>query len=298
MFFFCISDLHALTVFPNQIQESLNNRILDTLALFLSCGVDPNKSTVFLQSHVLEHTQLYWILSNFSYFGELSRMTQFKYKVNLNKNIPINLSLFSYPVLMAADILLYQTNFVPVGLDQKQHLELVQSIAHRFNKKYGDIFTIPSIILNNIGYKIMALQNPIKKMSKSDINLNNSIFLLDDIKLIRMKLQKALTDSNNPPQVIYDKDNKPGISNLLMILSSLTGKKISKLELEFERYTYQNFKKYLLDILIEVILKIQKSYFIFRKDIYYLHEILKNGAENARKYSKKTLYIVQNILNS
>ena len=172
--FFCISDLHALTIFPKNSQESLNSRVLDTLALYLSCGVDPSKSVIFLQSSVYQHTQLYWILSNFSYFGELSRMTQFKYKVHLNQNSPINLSLFSYPILMAADILLYQTNFVPVGLDQKQHLELVCTIARRFNKRYGNTFTIPSIILNDVGCKIMALQNPMQKMSKSDTNLNNS----------------------------------------------------------------------------------------------------------------------------
>ncbi|WP_075432439.1 tryptophan--tRNA ligase [Buchnera aphidicola] len=296
--FFCISDLHALTILPKKSKESLNNRILDTLALYLSCGVDPSKSIIFLQSNVYQHTQLHWILSNFSYFGELSRMTQFKYKVNLNQNSPINLSLFSYPILMAADILLYQTNFVPVGLDQKQHLELVGTIARRFNKRYGNIFTIPSIILNNVGFKIMALQNPMKKMSKSDNNLNNSIFLLDSIDSIRIKLYKSLTDSSNPPEVKYDQYNKPGISNLLVILSSLTGKKISDLEIEFNKCTYQYFKKSLLDILLEVILKIQKSYFFFRKDIHYLYDILRLGAENARIHSEKTLCQVQNILNS
>lgn len=295
--FFCISDLHALTMLPNQITDSLNNRILDTVALYLSCGVDPNQSIIFLQSNICAHTKLHWMLSSFSYFGELSRMTQFKSKVSLDKNKPINLSLFSYPVLMAADILLYQTNFVPVGLDQKQHLELVRSIAYRFNKRYGKVFTIPSVILNDVGHKIMALQEPMKKMSKSDNNLNNSIFLLDKIELIRIKLQKAFTDSSDPPEIIYDQKNKPGISNLLVVLSSLSGKKISDLETEFQKCTYQYFKKNLLDVLLDVILKIQKSYFFFRKDVHYLREILKNGSENAQIHSEKTLYTVQNVLN-
>lgn len=295
--FFCISDLHALTMIPNVSVLSLKNRILDTLALYLACGVNPKKSIIFVQSHISGHSQLCWILSNLSYFGELSRMTQFKHKIKQYNHRNVNLSLLSYPVLMAADILLYNTNLVPVGLDQQQHLELVRTIAYRFNKHYGNIFTIPMILLSNVGHKIMALQDPTKKMSKSDKNLNNSIFLLDNIKLIQIKLQKAFTDSDNPPKILYNIIEKPGISNLLVILSSLTGKKISDLEIEFTQCTYQYFKKYLLDILLEIIIKIQKSYFIFRKDKSYLYNILKNGAEKAKIHSEKTLNSVKNVLN-
>ncbi|VFP78345.1 Tryptophan--tRNA ligase [Buchnera aphidicola (Cinara cuneomaculata)] len=296
--FFCIADLHALTTrnHDNYIKNSFSTSILDMVALYLSCGVNPNDSTIFVQSHVYTHSQLYWILSNFIYFGELSRMTQFKKKFLVDKK-NINLSLFCYPVLMAADILLYRTDGVSVGLDQKQHIELVQKIAHRFNSKYGNIFVIPHILKESKKYKIMALQEPTKKMSKSDKNFNNTIFLLDNLDLIRAKLLRSLTDSDPVYYIKYDIYNKPGISNLLSILSVLTNKNISILECEFKNYRYYDFKKQLSEIVCDTISKIQKLYFKFRKDEDYLIHILKFGAKTALDISKKNLYNVLQVLD-
>ena len=201
---YCIADLHALTTLNNNF--SLRNSVLDTLALYLACGVNPNKSILFVQSHVYEHSQLNWILSCFTQFGELSRMTQFKSKKKVKKNYinNINIGLFNYPVLMSSDILLYQTNLVPVGKDQKQHLELTRNIAKRFNILYGDIFTIPDPLISKNGSKIMSLLDPTKKMSKSDINKNNVIFLLEDISSVFLKIKNAVTDSEIPPKIYYD----------------------------------------------------------------------------------------------
>ncbi|MGI4816475.1 MAG: tryptophan--tRNA ligase [Janthinobacterium lividum] len=300
--FFCIADLHALTTYSknrnkNSTKNNFSTNILDMVALYLSCGVDPNHSTIFVQSHVYTHSQLYWILSNFVYFGELSRMTQFKQKLML-KNTNINLSLFCYPVLMAADILLYHTNCVLVGLDQKQHLELVQKIAHRFNAIYGNIFIIPDILMLPTGNKIMALQNPEKKMSKSDKNIDNTIFLLEEIDSIRLKLQRALTDSDYSSTCIrYDILKKPGVSNLLSIFSCITSKKISILEDEFKNYQYSSFKKKLSDVVCNFISEIQNVYYKFRKDEDYLIDVLTHGKKNALKYSIKKLYSVFRVLN-
>lgn len=300
--FFCIADLHALTTYPrnsnkNSMKNNFSTNILDMVALYLSCGVDPNSSIIFVQSDVHTHSQLYWILSNFVYFGELSRMTQFKQRFLL-KNKTTSLSLFCYPVLMAADILLYHTNCVLVGLDQKQHLELVQKIAHRFNAIYGNIFIIPDVLMLPIGNKIMALQNPEKKMSKSDKNINNTIFLLENINSIRLKLQRALTDSDCSSDCIrYDVFNKPGVSNLLSIFSCLTSKKISILEDEFKNYQYSSFKEKLSDIVCNFISEIQAVYYKFRKDEDYLIDILMHGKENALKHSTKKLYSVFRVLN-
>ncbi|VFP83834.1 tryptophan--tRNA ligase [Buchnera aphidicola] len=293
--FFCIADLHALTSRNNNyIKNSFSTTILDMVALYLSCGVNPNDSTIFVQSDVYTHSQLYWILSNFVYFGELSRMTQFKKKLSINKT-RINLSLFCYPVLMAADILLYQTNCVSVGLDQKQHIELVQKIARRFNSIYGDIFIIPDILDFSRQCKIMALQEPTKKMSKSDNNINNTIFLLDSLDTIRFKLLHSLTDSDPLSRIKYDIFNKPGISNLLLILSFLTKKNISVLEDEFKNYRYFDFKEQLSDIVCDRILKIQKLYFKFRKDEDYLIDILRFGSKKSLIYSQKNFF---NILQA
>ncbi|VFP86213.1 Tryptophan--tRNA ligase [Buchnera aphidicola (Cinara pseudotaxifoliae)] len=302
--FFCIADLHALTTFSrsgsnkNSIKNNFSTAILDIAALYLSCGVDPNRSTIFVQSHVYTHSQLYWILSNFVYFGELSRMTQFKQKLSLTVNTPINLSLFCYPVLMAADILLYHTNYVLVGSDQKQHLELVQKIAHRFNSIYGNIFIVPDILILPVGNKIMALQDPTKKMSKSDKNTNNTIFLLENIHSIYLKLQRSLTDSDCSSSCIrYDILNKPGVSNLLSIFSCMTNKKISILEDEFKNCQYSIFKKKLSDVVCDTISEIQAIYFKLRQDEDYLIDVLIHGEKNALKYSINKLDDVFQILN-
>nr|MBP7664614.1 tryptophan--tRNA ligase [Shewanella sp.] len=201
---YCVVDLHAITV--RQDPKALREACLDTLALYLACGVDPKKSTVFIQSQVPQHTQLGWALNCYTQMGELSRMTQFKDKSQKHAN-NINVGLFGYPVLMAADILIYQANEIPVGQDQKQHLELTRDIATRFNNAYGDTFTIPEPFIPELGAKVMSLQEPLKKMSKSDDNRNNVIGLLEDPKSVLTKLKKAMTDSDEPPVVRFDVDN-------------------------------------------------------------------------------------------
>ncbi|RLR62621.1 tryptophan--tRNA ligase, partial [Pseudomonas aeruginosa] len=236
---YCIVDQHAITVRQDPVQ--LKKRTLDTLALYLACGIDPEKSTIFVQSHVPQHAQLGWALNCYTYFGELSRMTQFKDKSARHAE-NINAGLFDYPVLMAADILIYQTNQVPVGIDQKQHLELSRDIAQRFNAIYGDIFTVPDPFIPKGGARVMSLQDPTKKMSKSDDNRNNVIELLEDPKSAAKKIKRSLTDSEEPPRVIYDLENKAGVSNLLDILAGVTGKTIPELEAEFEGKMYGHLK--------------------------------------------------------
>ncbi|MGL5251389.1 MAG: tryptophan--tRNA ligase, partial [Enterovibrio sp.] len=216
---YCIVDLHAITV--RQEPAALRSAILDSLALCLAVGLDPKQCTLFVQSHVPEHAQLSWVLNCYTQMGELSRMTQFKDKSQRHSE-NINTGLFSYPVLMAADILLYQANLVPVGNDQTQHLELCRDIATRFNNLYGDIFTIPQPYIPEIGARIMSLQDPAKKMSKSDDNRNNVIGLLEDPKTIANKIKRAVTDTQDPPQIIFDPENKPGVTNLLGLLSVAT----------------------------------------------------------------------------
>ncbi|WP_075434148.1 tryptophan--tRNA ligase [Buchnera aphidicola] len=295
--FFCVADLHALmSTGKKRAKYHSSKKILDMVALYLSCGVDPENNVIFVQSQIHTHSQLYWLLSNFCYFGELSRMTQFKQK-SKHSQVDINLSLFCYPVLMAADILLYQTSYVSVGLDQKQHLELAQNIARRFNKLYGGIFTIPRVLINPTGFRVMALQDPQKKMSKSDANVNNTIFLLDDINIVRSKLKRSLTDSDFPAQVIYDPQRKPGVSNLLSIFSSLAEKTISQIELEFKDHQYSSFKQQLSDLVCDRISMIQKLYFSFRKDEDYLIDILKFGKKKAIHYSTENLYKVFKALD-
>ncbi|MGL4468361.1 MAG: tryptophan--tRNA ligase, partial [Plesiomonas shigelloides] len=218
---FCIVDLHAITV--RQDPATLRKATLDTLALYLACGIDPEKSTIFVQSHVPEHAQLGWVLNCYTYFGELSRMTQFKDKSSRYAE-NITAGLFDYPVLMAADILLYQAAQVPVGEDQKQHLELSRDVAQRFNALYGEIFRIPEPFIPKVGARVMSLLEPTKKMSKSDDNRNNVVGLLEDPKSVTKKIKRAMTDSEEPPVVRYDVAQKPGVSNLLDILSGVTGK--------------------------------------------------------------------------
>ncbi|WP_343377669.1 tryptophan--tRNA ligase [Buchnera aphidicola (Formosaphis micheliae)] len=292
---YCIADLHALTTCRDH--SSLQINIFDTLALYLSCGVDPKKSIIFVQSHVYEHAQLNWILNCYAYCGELMRMTQFKSKSKECHNNNVNIGLLNYPILMASDILLYQTKKVLVGSDQKQHLELASKIAMRFNKIYKkNIFTIPEILLSQSGSKIMSLLEPDKKMSKSNVNTKNTIFLLEDIQCIKNKIKCAVTDSNNSSKIYYNVLEKPGISNLMTIFSGITGKSITELEIEFSNVMYSKFKDELSDVLSIKIKQIQKSYCRYRKDEVYLKDIVVKGAEKAREYAQKTLRRVYKLL--
>ncbi|QWA11664.1 tryptophan--tRNA ligase [Sodalis ligni] len=283
---YCIVDLHAITVRQDPLK--LRKATLDVLALYLACGIDPQKSTIFVQSHVPEHTQLGWLLNCYTYFGELSRMTQFKDKsARYAENI--NAGLFAYPVLMAADILLYQTNQVPVGEDQKQHLELSRDIAQRFNTIYGDIFTVPEPFIPKSGARVMSLLEPTKKMSKSDENRNNVITLLEDPKSVVKKLKRAMTDSDEPPVVRYDIANKPGVSNLLDILSGVTGKPIAELEQEFAGKMYGHLKGSVADAVSGMLIELQRRYHDFRADEELLNRIMRDGAAKARARARETL---------
>ncbi|HEJ9720792.1 tryptophan--tRNA ligase [Proteus mirabilis] len=283
---YCIVDQHAITV--RQDPTELRKRTLDTLALYLACGIDPEKSTIFVQSHVPQHAQLGWALNCYTYFGELSRMTQFKDKSARHAE-NINAGLFDYPVLMAADILLYQTNQVPVGIDQKQHLELSRDIAQRFNAIYGDIFTIPDPFIPKGGARVMALQDPAKKMSKSDDNRNNVIALLEDPKAAAKKIKRAVTDSEEPPRVAYDLENKAGVSNLLDILAGVTGKTIPELEAEFEGKMYGHLKGAVAEAVSDMLTNIQERFNTFRNDEALLNKIMKEGADKAKARAQTTL---------
>ncbi|MGI2098280.1 tryptophan--tRNA ligase [Shewanella glacialipiscicola] len=283
---YCVVDLHAITV--RQDPKVLREACLDTLALYLACGVDPKKSTVFIQSQVPQHTQLAWALNCYTQMGELSRMTQFKDKSQKHAS-NINVGLFDYPVLMAADILLYQANEIPVGQDQKQHLELTRDIATRFNKAYGDTFTIPEPFIPEHGAKVMSLQEPLKKMSKSDENRNNVIGLLEDPKSVLKKLKKAMTDSEEPPVVRFDMDNKPGVSNLLSLMSGVTGQSIPSLEAEFEGKMYGHLKGAAGEAVVSMLEPLQERYRAIRSDGAYLDQVMRAGAENAQARAEVTL---------
>jgi len=283
---YCVVDLHAITV--RQEPEQLRKACLDTLALYLACGVDPQKSTVFVQSQVPEHTQLAWVLNCYTQMGELSRMTQFKDKAQRHAN-NVNVGLFDYPVLMAADILLYQANQVPVGQDQKQHLELTRDIAIRFNNAYGDTFTVPEPFIPELGAKVMALQEPTKKMSKSDDNRNNVIGLLEDPKAVMKKLKKAMTDSEEPPVVRFDIDNKPGVSNLLSLMSGVTGESVQALEAQFEGKMYGHLKTAAGEAVVAMLEPLQQRYREYREDTSFLNKVLHEGAEKARARAAVTL---------
>ena len=283
---YCIVDLHAITV--RQDPVALRKATLDTLALYLACGIDPEKSTIFVQSHVPEHTQLSWILNCYTYFGELSRMTQFKDKSSRYAE-NINAGLFSYPVLMAADILLYQTNQVPVGEDQKQHLELSRDIASRFNALYGDVFKVPEPFIPKSGARVMSLLEPGKKMSKSDENRNNVIGLLEEPKSVIKKIKRAMTDSEEPPVIRYDVKEKAGVSNLLDILSGVTGKSIPDLEQHFEGKMYGHLKGEVADAVSTMLETLQARYHEFRNDEALLEKVMRDGAAKARAQASETL---------
>ena len=284
--FFSLVDLHAITV--RQDPETLRNASLDSLALLLACDIDPKHSTIFMQSHVPQHTQLGWILNCYAQMGELNRMTQFKDKSQKNTQ-NINVGLFAYPVLMAADILLYGAHEIPVGQDQKQHLELARDIATRFNNVYGDTFQVPEPMIPKQGAKIMSLQDPTKKMSKSDDNVNNFIGLLEDPKKVAKKIKRAVTDSDEQARIYFDVEEKPGVSNLLTLLSCSTGQSIEELVPQYENKMYGHLKGDVANAVVDFITPLQARFHEYRSDMSFLNSVMKEGAEKAAQRAEKTL---------
>ncbi|WP_435275220.1 tryptophan--tRNA ligase [Psychrobium sp. nBUS_13] len=284
--FFMLADLHTITV--RQDPAVMRERVLECLAMYIACGLDPKKSTIFTQSQVPEHAQLGWILNCYAQMGELNRMTQFKDKSSRHAQ-NVNVGLFGYPVLQAADILLYQADSVPVGEDQKQHLELTRDIATRFNNLYGEVFKLPAPFIPKVGARVMSLQDPLKKMSKSDDNVNNFIMLLDEPKKIEKKLKRAVTDSDEQARIYFDNDEKPGVSNLLTLMSCMTGRAIDDLVPEYEDKMYGHLKKDTADAVLSVIEPLQQRYFELRKDEGALLNIMKDAAERASEKAAVTL---------
>ncbi|HIV28009.1 MAG TPA: tryptophan--tRNA ligase [Candidatus Ornithocaccomicrobium faecavium] len=280
---YSIVDLHAITVRQNPTQ--LRQNCLKLMSLYLAAGLDPDKSLIYFQSHVPAHAELAWVLNCFTYMGELSRMTQFKDKAQKHAE-NINVGLFAYPTLMAADILLYQTNFVPVGNDQKQHIEITRDIAERFNAIYGDVFTIPEPLIGKVGARIMSLSDPTRKMSKSDPE-DTFIAILDEPNVIRKKVRRAVTDSE--ALVKYDVENKPGVSNLMSIYSAVTGKAFAEIENEFVGKGYGDFKEAVADAVIAELEPIQARYRQISADKAYLNEVMTKGAERAAKLAARTM---------
>jgi tryptophanyl-tRNA synthetase len=287
--FFCIVDQHAITV--PQDRMVLRHNIRSLAALYLAVGIDPNKVTLFIQSEVPAHAQAGWMLQCVAYIGELERMTQFKDKSSGKESVAAGL--LTYPPLMAADILLYSTNLVPVGEDQKQHLELTRDLAERFNKKYNDIFTVPEVRIPKVGARIMSLQDPTKKMSKSDPNQKAFISILDEPKQIEKKIKSAVTDSEGT--VKFDKENRPGISNLISIYSILAKKSISEIEEHYEGKGYGVFKADLSEVLINELEPIQNKYRELMESSY-LDEVLDNGAAKANAAANKMLKKMENAM--
>ena len=281
---YCIADLHAITVKqdPTQLRKNRYNMA----ALLLAAGIDPERSIVFMQSHVPEHTQLSWVLNCSTYMGELSRMTQFKSK-SANNDDNINAGLFTYPVLMAADILLYQSDLVPVGHDQKQHLELARDIANRFNNLYGETFKVPEGYIPRTGGKIASLQEPEKKMSKSDKNQNAFVAIMDDPTVIRNKFKRAVTDCDG--EIRFDPENKPGVSNLLSIYSIMVNKPIDQAADDFKGMGYGALKEQVAESVINELAPIQERYNEVSKDKQYIQKVLSDGAEKARYMARRTV---------
>ncbi|MBE6781164.1 MAG: tryptophan--tRNA ligase [Ruminococcaceae bacterium] len=280
---FAVADLHAITV--RQEPAKLRQQIYSTYALMLALGLDPEKSTLFIQSHVPAHSQLAWLLSCYTQFGEMSRMTQFKDKSAKHAD-NVNVGLFSYPVLMAADILLYKPDFVPVGADQKQHLEIARDIAERFNGIYGDVFTVPEPYIAKVGARVMSLQDPAKKMSKSDENLNSWVAILDTPDDIMRKFKRAVTDSDSKVCVGED---KLGINNLIGIYSAVTGKSADLITAEFEGKGYGDFKKAVGEAVVEELRPIREKYDAIIKDKAALESLYREGADKAGYVARKTL---------
>lgn len=281
--FYMLADLHAITV--RQVPKDLRKNSLDILALFLACGIDPEKSPIFMQSHVPEHTQLSWVLTCNTYMGELSRMTQFKDKSKKHEN-NINGGLFTYPSLMAADILLYQADLVPVGDDQRQHLELTRDLANRFNNAYSETFVVPEAYIPKIGARIMSLQDPTQKMSKSDPNENAYILLLDPLDTVVKKIKRAVTDSDAS---VKRGEGKAGVENLMSIYSAMTGKNMDEIENLFDGKGYGEFKEAVAESIVEVLRPIQAKYNDFMANKDYLEQVYRSGAEKVRYTARKTV---------
>ena len=282
--FYFMADLHAITVRQNP--ADLRRRTLEQLAQYIACGLDPEKNTLFIQSHVHQHAELGWVLDCYAMFGELSRMTQFKDKSSKNAD-NINGGLFTYPALMAADILLYQPDYVPVGEDQKQHVELCHTIARRFNGIYGDVFKLPEPFVPKVGARIMSLTNPTAKMSKSDPDPNGAVSVIEDENSIEGKFRRAVTDSEN--SVRYDPENKPGISNLMTIMSETGGMTIEEIEKNYRDKGYAVFKNAVAEAVIERLRPIREEYTRLMADKAYLMDIARDGAERAGRIARKTL---------
>ncbi len=280
---FAVADLHAITV--RQVPADLRANSLKLMSFLIACGVDPEKSLLYFQSHVAAHSQLAWVLNCYTQMGELSRMTQFKDK-SAKHSGNINAGLFTYPTLMAADILLYQTDLVPVGQDQKQHLEICRDIAERFNGIYGEVFKIPEPYIAKTGARIMSLQNPLSKMSKSDENVNSYISLTDDTDTIIRKFKRAVTDSDS--KVVYA-DGKEGINNLISIYSVVTGKSIAEVEKEFDGKGYGEFKLAVGEAVAQTLAPIREKYEYLLKNKDYLVSIYTKNAEIASKIASRTL---------
>lgn len=285
--FYSVVDMHSITV--RQDPATLRKRARALLTLYIAAGLDPEKNCIYYQSHVSGHAELSWILNCFTYMGELNRMTQFKDKAAKHAD-NINAGLFTYPVLMAADILLFQSDVVPVGIDQMQHLEITRDIAQRFNGIYGDVFTIPEPYIGKVGAKIMSLQDPMKKMSKSDENPNGSIYLMDDPDTIIRKCKRAVTDSE--AQILY-RDEQPGVKNLIDIYRACTNKSVEEVLKEFDGKGYGEFKMAVGEAVVSVLKPLQDEVARLEKDKTYIDSVIKNNAEKANYYAMKTLRKVQ-----
>ena len=285
--FYSVVDMHSITI--RQDPAVLRKRARTLLTLYIAAGLDPEKNCIYYQSHVSAHAELAWILNCFTYMGELNRMTQFKDKSAKHAD-NINAGLFTYPVLMAADILLYQADLVPVGNDQKQHLEITRDIAERFNNIYGDVFTIPEGYYGKVGARIMSLQDPSKKMSKSDENPNASIYLLDEPDVILRKCKRAVTDSEG--QILY-RDEQPGVKNLIDIYSACTGRTPKETVKEFDGKGYGDFKAAVGEAVVSVLKPLQDEVARLEKEKGYLDGIIKANAEKAGYFANKTLRKVQ-----
>ena len=288
--YYVLVDLHAITV--RQDPATFASRCLDFIALYIACGIDPAKSAIFIQSHVPEHSELAWLLNCYTQMGELNRMTQFKDKSKSHSE-NINAGLFTYPVLMAADILLYQATAVPVGDDQKQHLELTRDVAGRFNGLYGDVFTVPEPYIPTVGARVMSLQDPTKKMSKSDTTETNIVGLLEEPKRILRKIKRAVTDSVN--EIRFGAD-KPGVSNLLSISSAVTGESIDTLVAQYAGKGYGALKVDVAEQVVALLEPVQERYREVRNDQALLDSILADGAAKARKRAQATLAKVYDAL--
>ena len=284
--YYMLVDQHAITVRPDP--ADLRKATLDGLALYLACGVDPEKSTIFIQSHVPEHAQLSWVLNCYTQMGELNRMTQYKDK-SQKAEANMNSGLFTYPVLMAADILLYRADRVPVGEDQKQHLELARDIATRFNNLHGEVFTVPDPYIPEHGARVMSLLEPTKKMSKSDNNSGNFIGLLEDPKVISKKVKRAVTDSDELARIYFDIEEKPGVSNLLSLMSCCTNKPIDEIVPTFEGKMYGHLKVATADAIVAMLEPIQEKYRQYRNDQAFLEQVMRQGAEKASAHASRVL---------